>query len=97
MSTGPFFPPWIAEGAATFLAGVSENARVGTSIRPYAPGDCSLTDDLSSLDQFAQELGDNLQGCEYSLGSGLFVDLYQNLGKEEFKKAFPQPFPQDAE
>ena len=84
----PFYPPWIAEGAAVFLQGVSENARIGTAITPFARGECQLTATLSGLDRLAQERGDNLQGCEYSLGFGLFVDLYRSLGDQEFRQGF---------
>ena len=84
-----FFPAWIAEGAADFMTTVSAN-------KQFAPQDCSLGDTLSDLDQLYRELSESEQstavirqsGCAYSLGRGLFLDLYDTLGDEAFRRGF---------
>ena len=82
----PFHPPWIAEGAAEIMA-----SRVA-ELRPL-PG-CSLADTLGALDRLAAESdgagGDVYRGsgCAYSLGRGLFLDLYEALGDEAFRRGF---------
>ena len=82
----PFYPPWIAEGAAEFMA-----SRVA-ELRPLAR--CPLADTLGALDRLAwenREGGDDVyrgSGCAYSLGRGLFLDLYETLGDEAFRQGF---------
>ncbi len=82
----PFHPPWIAEGAAEFMA-----SRVA-ELRPLAP--CPLADTLGALDRLAAEdieLSDDIyrgSGCAYSLGRGLFLDLHETLGDEAFRRGF---------
>ncbi len=82
----PFYPPWIAEGAVEFMA-----SRVA-ELRPLAR--CPLADTLGALDRLAwenREGGDDVyrgSGCAYSLGRGLFLDLYETLGDEAFRQGF---------
>ena len=89
-SIGPLAPSWIAEGGATFLERIAENARVGTPIRPFNDGKCAYAETLLDHDRIVSErsLGDYLGICPYSLGSGLFVDLYRSLGDEAFRQSF---------
>ena len=80
----PFYPPWIAEGAAEFMA--SRVAELQLLTR------CPLADTLGALDRLAWENreadGDVYwgSGCAYSLGRGLFLDLYGALGDEVFRR-----------
>ncbi len=82
----PFHPPWIAEGAAELMA-----SRVAEP-RPLAP--CPLASTLGALDRLAAEhpeSGDEVyrgSGCAYSLGRGLFLDLYDALRDEAFRRGF---------
>ena len=85
----PFYPPWIAEGAAEFMA----NRFAG----PQLLGACPIADTLGELDRLAQEnidqgrpSGDVYRstGCAYALGSSLFVDLYRAVGDEAFRQGF---------
>ena len=85
----PFWPAWIAEGGADFVTTVSVN-------KQFSSHDCSLGDTLSDLDRLHGELTEDGQstviirgsGCAYSLGRGLFLDLYGTLGDEAFRRGF---------
>ena len=85
----PFAPVWIAEGAATFM----ESTFVGQE--GFLSG-CTLADNLSGLDDYDREVvasgGDDgalyWSACAYSLGSGLFQDLYDALDAAAFRSAF---------
>ena len=84
-----FWPSWIAEGGADFMTTVSAN-------KQFSDHDCSLGDTLSDLDLLYRELSESGQstaiirgsGCAYSLGRGLFLDLYQTMGHEAFRRGF---------
>ena len=91
----PFYPSWIAEGAAVFLAQVSENARIGARLE-YDTS-CELVDNLADLEELDLRLtlesggSDNtvyFSGCNYTLGWGLFFNLYDGLGEETFRQGF---------
>ena len=93
----PFSPRWIAEGAAVFLEGISENARTGVRDDLYYDGLCVLSGNLSDLERL--ELQRNLESrltketvywsiCNYVWGSKLFADLYEKLGREAFQERF---------
>ena len=79
----PFYRPWIAEGAAEFMA-----SRVA-ELEPLSP--CPLASTLGALDRLAAESGGDVyrgSGCAYSVGRGLFLDLYEALGDEAFRGGF---------
>ena len=82
-------PTWIAEGAASFMDKVSENARTGAPL-PQPSESCSLANNLSELVSLPREMREEvyLSACNYILGEGLFLDLYNNLGDEVFRQAF---------
>ena len=89
----PFFPSWLSEGGAVFLEQIAQNARVGSPIRPYNNGKCQHANTLSEHDRLVYERGQSGQHgylgiCPYSLGSGLFVDLYNTLGDRWFREGF---------
>ena len=84
-----FFPSWIAEGAADFMTTVSAD-------KQFSSHECSLADNLSDLDQLHLELSESGQStgiirwseCAYSLGRGLFLNLYETLGDQSFRRGF---------
>ena len=85
-----FAPTWIAEGAASFMEGISENARTGIQGELYLDTSCELADNLSDLERIELQLYDTVfrSGCNYSMGSKLFADLYDSLGREMFREGF---------
>lgn len=90
-------PEWLREGAAELMDAVVRNELTGAPVGPHHAS-CSLADNLGDLDRLASGLiasdpatGEAIiysSGCAYSLGLGLFMDLYQNLGREEFQQGF---------
>ncbi len=86
-----FFPGWISEGGAEFMAGVS----TGSGFFIFGT-ECSLVDNISELDQLYEKVqkDPSLRGiiqksqCEYTLGRGLFNELYDTLGDEQFRQDF---------
>ncbi|MCY4583077.1 MAG: hypothetical protein OXE50_09830, partial [Chloroflexi bacterium] len=79
----PFWPRWIAEGAATFMDLYYQSTRAG---RPLpAPRMCASFDNIGRLE--AAGVSSN-HPCNYSLGSGLFLDLYGTMGHDPFREAF---------
>ena len=73
---------WMAEGAADFLAMISENARVG---RPMVANRAPcLLDNIRDLEVSESDES----GCKYRLGQRLFLDLYHSLGEETFREGF---------
>ena len=83
------FPLWIAEGAATFMERVAVRAREGDPIRTYTKGDCSIADSLLAYEEYEIPPGEAFnRGCAYSLGGGMFADLYFALGDWEFRQGF---------
>ena len=89
----PFFPRWLAEGGAILLERIAENKRIGSPISAVADGKCSQAKTLSEHDRlFEERRGSEQYGelgiCPYSLGSGLFVDLYHTLGDGWFRQGF---------
>ena len=89
----PFAPTWIAEGGAEFLEQISENARVGSPIRPFNEGKCNHANTLERYEQLAHEWEQKRllvfsDLCPYALGSGLLVDLFRTLGDGVFREGF---------
>lgn len=85
----PFYPPWLAEGPAEFMA----NRLAGIQLL----GACTIADTLGELDRLARENIDRGMpdddvyrgsGCAYTLGSSLFVALYQAVGDKAFRQGF---------
>ena len=76
---------WINEGAADFLASVSENSRTGQPVaavnRP-----CAAASTVAELESLDAEVDSNEFRCNYSLGEALFLDLYDSLGNSAFRQ-----------
>ena len=77
----PFSPRWIAEGGAEFMTTISANTQ-------FSSNDCSLADSLSAMERLAEEGVSGISICYYTLGRGLFLELYETLGDEAFREGF---------
>ena len=82
----PFAPSWIAEGGASFMDKVYASASTGTPLPQ--PRSCPQVANLSELVKFQSWQDSEVFGCNYSLGEGLFLDLYHTLGDTTFRQAF---------
>ena len=81
---------WITEGAASFLDVLSERAYNGAPL-PDTESPCALAESLAEFERLEDELGaDGIRGsgCEYSLGRGIFRELYIRLGDAAFRRGF---------
>ena len=78
---------WLDEGAADFLALYAENRRTGAPIRPENQR-CYQVSNISQLEGQRYESGDAGFRCNYSLGEGLFVDLYNAVAATAFRQSF---------
>ncbi len=75
---------WIDEGAADFFGMIARDA-----LPDYHSASCAHFDTI--YDFMRAIRGDGFSQywtCAYSLGRGMFVDLYNNLGKESFRRGF---------
>ena len=87
-----FYPPWIREGAAELMAKIviGELDQAANSLSETG---CSLAKTLEELDQLTYGPGIDedavwWSGCSYTMGLGLYADLYNSLGDEEFRRGF---------
>ena len=87
-----FYPPWIREGAAELMGKIVID-QLGQA--PASPSDtgCSLANTLGELDRLTYGQSVDAQalwwsGCSYTMGLGLYADLYNSLGDEEFRRGF---------
>ena len=78
---------WLHEGAADFLALYSENRRTGAPIQPENQR-CAQVSNIRQLEAKRYEQGDAGYRCNYSLGEGLFVDLYNAMSATAFRQSF---------
>ncbi len=83
-------PKWIVEGAADFVSTIVRVAHTGSEL-PAPHDKCSLTDNIADLVRLEYELDFEIlrrAACAYTLGEGIFLNLFQELEEETFKKAF---------
>ena len=90
---------WIVEGGASLMERVTMNAVFGSPIGPPFTI-CTLARNIREFDQVVDDLYasepktafDTIfeSGCSYSLGQGLFLDLYHELGRETFRQGFTE-------
>ena len=79
---------WIVEGTAEFLTDISERARVGTPL-PEPEDSCGLANIIADLVRV--EVDSNViysSACNYILGRGMFLELYDSLGDSAFRQGF---------
>ena len=90
---GRFLPfNWLDEGAATFMDAIATGWMDPAPASPSDTG-CTLVNTIGELDQgvFDGSLdGKDLygSGCNYTMGYGLFANLYSRLGNTEFRRGF---------
>ena len=92
-----FAPEWLQEGPAEFMRVITESELSGLPVGPYDPS-CGLAGNLGDLERLAHDLASAdpvgaseaiyWSGCMYSLGQGLFTDLYQSMGRDDFRHGF---------
>ena len=76
---------WVDEGAADFMASISENARLD---RPVNITNLPCPHVTTIVDLEAKGDDGDLYRCNYSLGERLFLDLYRTLGEDQFWQGF---------
>ena len=78
---------WVDEGAAEFMASISELARTGRPIdADNSP--CPHARSISELERLDITRDSIEFRCNYSLGERLFLDLNRTLGDAQFQKGF---------
>ena len=81
---------WVKEGAAEFMATMSEHARKDAPVIAANPP-CAYMSSIAALERLSPQIprGGGPWGaysCNYSLGERLFLDLHHVLGDEEFRR-----------
>ena len=79
-------PRWQSEGAAHFMAAVSDDTLLG----PLISLSCPQTQSIAEFEEFEREYSTpgEVHECNYSLGERIFRDLYRNLDETAFRLAF---------
>ena len=81
------YPIWVDEGAADFMAGVSEFHRTGRRMDPdNVP--CSFYQNLLHLELSKPELSSYGGLCYYTLGERMFLDMHRTIGDAGFFSGF---------
>ena len=80
-------PSWIDEGGADFIVSWASGS-VPDSFRSSCRQFNTIYDFVRAL-----ERDFSYRSCSYSLGQGMFVDLYNNLGEEAFRRGFMDLYP----
>ena len=80
-------PLWVDEGAADFMASVSEFHRVG---RPMEPDNvpCSYYQNIFHMELSKPELSSYGGLCHYTLGERFFLDLHNEVRENGFSPGF---------
>ena len=78
---------WIDEGASELVGSVSEIKRLGSPL-VITNSPCPFVRTIAELESLSVSTADSEYICSYALGERIFVDLYQSLGSEGFRKAF---------
>ena len=78
---------WIAEGAAEFLASISENRRAGKFLAPTRSL-CANINTIAELERRNPGSDSDDFRCHYVLGERFFLDLYDTLGERAFRPGF---------
>ena len=82
---------WINEGGASLMEIITKNSLFGSAIGTSFTI-CTLANNINEFDQVVHDptVTSDIyaSGCPYSLGQGLFLDLYHELGRETFRQRF---------
>ena len=78
---------WINEGAADFLASISERARTGKPLEA-TNYPCAVASSINALARFDTSPDPDAFHCNYALGERLFLDMYDSLGENQFQRGF---------
>ncbi len=78
---------WIDEGAADFLASISERARTGKPLEA-TNHPCAVASSINALARFDTIRDPDAFNCNYALGERLFLDMYVSLGENRFRRGF---------
>ena len=78
---------WVDEGAADFLASISERARTGQPLEA-TNHPCAVASSINALARFDTNRDPDAFDCNYALGERLFLDMYGSLGENQFKRGF---------
>ena len=78
---------WVDEGAAEFMASISERDRTGRSLDADNPP-CAHARNIAELERLDIAQDDIEFRCNYSLGERLFLDLNRTLGEARFQERF---------
>ena len=76
---------WVDEGAADFMASISENARTGQLLE-VTNDPCGYTRTIAELESLEPSREAPAFDCNYALGERLFVDLYRSLEEDDFRR-----------
>ena len=80
-------PLWVDEGAADFMASVSEFHRIGRPMEPDNPP-CAYYQNIFHMELSKPELSSYGGLCHYTLGERFFLDLHNELHGNEFFPGF---------
>ena len=81
------YPLWVDEGAADFMAVVSEFHRADRQMDPdNVP--CSFYQNILHMELSGPELSSYGGLCQYTLGERMFLDMHQTIGDAGFFPAF---------
>ena len=87
-----FAPVWLQEGPAVFLEWIALNKEHLPFDFTLGEDSCSSARNLSELESKpVSEIGTH-SVCNYSMGFGMFHELYQVLGDAEFRRGFRELF-----
>ncbi len=78
---------WVDEGAADFLASISERARTGQPLEA-TNHPCAVASSINALARFDTSRDPDAFDCNYALGERLFLDMYGSLGENQFQRGF---------
>ena len=79
--------PWLAEGAAELTATYVEYLAEGSPLEPVNYP-CSPASTIHYLENKGFTESDPAFACNYAVGERFFLDLYGNLGEEQFRRGF---------
>ena len=80
---------WVDEGAADFMASISEQKRTG-QLAAVTNLPCAYARNIAQLESINPEQADAQFNCNYALGERILVVLYRTMGETGFRQAMRQ-------